>query len=434
VRAVDLIVKKRDGKRLTRDEIMWLIGGYAAGEIPDYQMAAWAMAVVCRGMDDAETTDLTLAMAESGAMLDLHDIAPVTIDKHSTGGVGDKTSLVLGPMCAALGLPMAKMSGRGLGFTGGTLDKLEAIPGMRVDLTTEEFRRAVAEVGLVIAGQSADLAPADRHLYALRDVTGTVESIPLIAASIMSKKLAAGTDCMVLDVKIGRGAFMKTIEDAGSLAETMVRIGTRAGRRVAAVLSTMEQPLGYAIGHAVEVQEAIAALRGYGPSDVIELCLTLGSQLLRLAGKASSLDEGQALLRQALDSGAAWNKFEQFVVNQGGSREAVEKPDRIPGAAYQEQVYATSAGVVGAIDALTLGLIVGELGGGRQHKGETIDLTVGIVLRRKVGEPVEEGQELAIVHARDRVSFESVHERVRQAFRIGDIPVTPPRLIYNTII
>ncbi len=433
MRAVDLIVKQRDGKRLTRDEIVWLIDGYVAGEIPDYQMAAWAMAVVCRGMDDVATADLTLAMAQSGEMLDLHDIAAVTIDKHSTGGVGDKTSLVLGPMCAALGLPMAKMSGRGLGFTGGTLDKLEAIPGMRVDLTAAEFRRAIAEVGLVIAGQSADLAPADRQLYALRDVTGSVESIPLIASSIMSKKLAAGADCIVLDVKVGRGAFMKLPEDARRLAEAMVRIGDHAGRRVAAVLSSMEQPLGYAIGNSLEVQEAIAALRGRGPGDLVDLSITLGAHLVKLAGKATSVDEGQAWLRKALESGAAWQKFARFVAHQGGSLEAVEEPERLPQAPYRAAVLAPRVGVVAAIDSLALGLLAGAIGAGRQRKGDVIDPAVGIVLKHKVGDPVVAGEELAVVHARDRVSFEAIQGRVRDAFALVDEPVSPPPLIYDTI-
>jgi pyrimidine-nucleoside phosphorylase len=433
MRAVDLIIKQRDGLGLTRDEIAWLIGAYTAGDVPDYQMAAWAMAVVCHGMDDRETADLTLAMAQSGAMLDLHDIAPLTIDKHSTGGVGDKTSLVLGPLCASLGLPMAKMSGRGLGFTGGTLDKLESIPSMRVDLAPAEFRAAVANIGLVIAGQTADLAPADRQLYALRDVTGTVDSLPLIAASIMSKKLAAGADCIVLDVKVGRGAFMKSLDDGRRLARTMVRIGAAAGRRCAAILSSMEQPLGRAIGNALEIREVIATLHGAGPSDLTEVCLALGAELVLLAGKADSLEQGRALLQASLESGAAWRKFRQFVTNQGGSAAALDDPERLPRAPYAEPIRAPAAGFVAAIDALELGLITGELGGGRQRKGDAIDPAVGIVLRKKVGDAVVAGEEWAVAHARDRESVDRVRERFHGAWTIQHSAVAAPPLIYETI-
>ncbi len=433
MRAVDLIIKKRDGARLSRGEIDWLIAGYVAGDVPDYQMAAWAMAVVCRGMDDDETADLTLAMARSGEMLDLHDIAPLTIDKHSTGGVGDKTSLVLGPMCASLGLAMAKMSGRGLGFTGGTLDKLESIPGMRVDLSAEAFRRAVADVGLVIAGQTADLAPADRQLYALRDVTGTVDSIPLIAASIMSKKLAAGADCIILDVKAGRGAFMKSLDDARRLAATMVRIGERAGRRVAAVLSSMEQPLGLAIGNAVEVREAIRTLHGHGPADLAELCVRVGAELVLLAGRASSTSEAEAMLRATLADGQAWAKFRAFVAQQGGSVAAIENPDQLPEAPFQEPITAGVSGHVQSIDALELALVAGELGGGRRRKGDQIDPAVGIVLSKKVGDEVQPGEALAVVHARDRAIVEQMRERVSGAYRIGLSRAEPPPLIYEIV-
>ena len=433
MRAVDIIIKKRDGGRLTREEIAWLIEGYVSGVVPDYQMAAWAMAVVWRGMDAQETADLTLAMARSGDMLDLHDIAPLTVDKHSTGGVGDKTSLVLGPMCAAIGLRMAKMSGRGLGFSGGTLDKLESIPGLQVDLSPAAFRRAVAEVGLVIAGQSADLAPADRQLYALRDVTGTVDSIPLIAASVMSKKLAAGADCIILDVKTGRGAFMKTLDDARRLAEAMVGIGRLAGRRVAAAITSMEQPLGRAVGNALEIREAIDTLEGQGPADLTDLCLTLGAHLALISGRAGSLDEGRALLQGALDSGAASRKWRQFVVNQGGDARAIDEPDRLPQAPIRVPVAAPADGHVAAIDSLTLGMVVNGLGGGRQRKTDLIDPAVGIVLGRKVGEPVRRGDVLATVHARDEASISEVRQRVEAAFTLVENAVQAPPLIYEVI-
>ena len=433
MRAVDLIIKKRDGGALTSEEIAWLIEHYTSGDVPDYQMAAWAMAVVLRGMDDRETADLTLAIARSGDMLDLHDVAPITVDKHSTGGVGDKTSLVLGPLAASVGLSVAKMSGRGLGFTGGTLDKLEAIPGFRVNLAIDEFRRSVGEIGLVIAGQSADLAPADKQLYALRDVTGTVESIPLIAASVMSKKLAAGADCIVLDVKVGQGAFMKTIDDARALAERMVAIGRHAGRNVAAVITSMDQPLGHAIGNALEVKEAIATLQGHGPSDFVELCLTLGAQLMLLAGKADSAEEAEDRLREALDSGAAWQIFRSFIANQGGDISVLDDPRLLPEATVVEPVHALHDGYITAIDALELGLIAGELGGGRQKKDDPIDYSVGIVIERKVGEFVAQGAPLATIHASRIEDVTRVHERVRAAFRLSSEATTPPPLVYEIV-
>jgi pyrimidine-nucleoside phosphorylase len=433
MRAVDLIIKKRDGEALTGEEIAWLIEHYTSGDVPDYQMAAWAMAVVLRGMDDRETADLTLAIARSGDMLDLHDVAPITVDKHSTGGVGDKTSLVLGPLVASVGLSVAKMSGRGLGFTGGTLDKLESIPGFRVNMTIDEFRRSVAEIGLVIAGQSADLAPADKQLYALRDVTGTVESIPLIAASVMSKKLAAGADCIVLDVKVGQGAFMKTIDNARALAERMVAIGRHAGRKVAAVITSMDQPLGHAIGNALEVKEAIATLQGHGPSDFVELCLALGTQLMLLAGKADSAEEADARLREALDSGAAWRTFRSFIANQGGDVSVLDEPRLLPEATVVEPVHAPHDGYIAQIDALELGLVAGELGGGRQKKDDPIDYSVGIVLERKVGEFVAQGAPLATIHASRIEDVARVHDRVQAAFRLSAEATPPPPLIYEIV-
>jgi pyrimidine-nucleoside phosphorylase len=433
VRAVDIIIKKRDGGALSAEEIGWLIDSYSAGRVGDEQMAAWAMAVVLRGMDERETGELTLAMARSGDQLDLHDIAPLTVDKHSTGGIGDKTSLLLGPLVAALGLPVAKMSGRGLGFSGGTIDKLESIPGMRTELGGEEFRRALREVGLVIAAQSLDLAPADKRLYALRDVTGTVESIPLIAASIMSKKLAAGADCIVLDVKVGSGAFMRTIEDARRLAAAMVGIGRHAGRRVAALISSMQQPLGLAVGNALEVREALAALRGHGPPDLVELCLALGAQLAMLAGAAASEDAARGRLREALASGAALEKFRQFVAFQGGDLAALDDPHGLPEAPVVVALPAPHSGVVTAIDGAALGNAVNQLGGGRMRKGDTIDPAVGLVLAAKVGQRIQAGEPLLHIHASGDAQAASVAPGLAAAYAIGDTPMPVDPLVYEVV-
>ncbi len=433
MRAVELIARKRDGGALSGDEIRWLIAGYAAGDIPDYQMSAWAMAVVLRGMDDRETTDLTIAMAHSGDMLDLHDLAPLTVDKHSTGGVGDKTTLLLAPLAAAVGLPVAKMSGRGLGFSGGTVDKLESIPGLRTDLSAEEFRRAVREVGLVVAAQSGDLAPADKKLYSLRDVTATVESIPLIAASVMSKKLAAGADCIVLDVKYGSGAFMHTLDDARRLARAMVAIGSHAGRRVSAVLSSMQQPLGFAVGNALEVREAIAALRGGGPADLVELCLTLGGQLVQLAGLRDNDEAARSLLRAAIASGAAWEKFTRMIAGQGGDLSYVEHPERLPSAPFTLDLQAPRAGHVAAIDGQALGLACNALGGGRARKEDSIDPRVGLVLAAKVGDYVAQGATLLTVHAAGEEDARLVAPRLLGAYSLSDAPVAAPALIEEIV-
>jgi pyrimidine-nucleoside phosphorylase len=433
MRAVDIIAKKRDGAALTSAEIAWLIAGYAAGDIPDYQMSAWAMAVVLRGMDDRETADLTIAMARSGDMLDLHDIAPLTVDKHSTGGVGDKTTLLLAPLAAAVGLPVAKMSGRGLGFSGGTVDKLESIPGLRTNLSADEFRRIVREVGLVVAAQSGELAPADKKLYSLRDVTATVESIPLIAASVMSKKLAAGADCIVLDVKYGSGAFMHTLDDARILARAMVAIGSHAGRRVSAVLSSMQQPLGFAIGNALEVREAISALRGGGPADLVELCLALGAQLVQLAKLRPSEDSARELLRQALDSGAAWEKFTHMIAGQGGDLAYVENPSRLPTAPAQIDLPAPRSGYVARIDGQTLGLVCNALGGGRVRKEDSIDPRVGMVLAAKVGNRVEQGAPLLTIHAASPEEAQRVSTRLLTAYTIASEPVAAPALVEEIV-
>jgi pyrimidine-nucleoside phosphorylase len=433
MRAVDCIVKKRDGGSLTRDELDWLIDGYTAGRIGDEQMAAWAMAVVLRGMDDRETADLTLAMARSGDQLDVHDIAPLTVDKHSTGGIGDKTSLVVAPLVAAAGMPVAKMSGRGLGFSGGTIDKLESIPGFRAELATAEFRAALRQAGLVIAAQSADLAPADRRLYALRDGTGTVESLPLIAASIMSKKLAAGADCIVLDVKCGAGAFMTTLADARRLAATMVAIGRHAGRRIAAVISSMAQPLGSMVGNALEVREALATLQGDGPADLVELCLTLGSELAVLAGRCADHAAARDLLRATLASGAAWRAFRGMVVAQGGDPAVLDDPARLPYAPHQALLAAPRSGIVQAIDGAALGHVVNRLGGGRSHKGAAIDHAVGLEMLVTLGDALDAGAPLLRIHAASPAAAAAEAPALLAAITIGTAPVAVPPLILELV-
>lgn len=433
MRTVDIIIKKRNGGTLSTEEINFLIEGYTKGSVADEQMSAWAMAVCLKGMDDRETADLTLAMARSGDWLDLHDVAPLTVDKHSTGGIGDKTSLVLGPLVSAAGMPVAKMSGRGLGFSGGTVDKLESIPGFRTELSSQEFRSSLTQIGMVIAAQSGDLAPADKRLYALRDVTGTVESIPLIAASVMSKKLAAGADCIVLDVKTGAGAFMRTREDARALAERMVAIGQHAGRRVAAAITTMEQPLGQNVGNALEVREAIATLRGHGPSDLVDLCVALGGELAALSGKAESVEAGRALVRQTLESGAAWEQFRRFIANQGGDLAYVDDADLLPKAPAVVALPAPRDGVVAAINGEELGNSVNELGGGRMRKEDTIDPAVGLALAAKVGDTVRAGEPLLHIHAASAEDAARVAPRLLAAYQIGAEPVAKPPLIYEIV-
>ncbi|NIK67642.1 pyrimidine-nucleoside phosphorylase [Paenibacillus sp. BK720] len=420
MRAVDLIQKKRDGGELTAKELTFLVDGYCDGDIPDYQMSAWAMAVLFRGMTPAETAALTLAMANSGDQVDLAPIAGVKVDKHSTGGVGDKTTLIIAPLVASVGVPVAKMSGRGLGHTGGTIDKLESIAGFQTELTREKFLEQVNELGLSVIGQSGNLAPADKKLYALRDVTATVESIPLIASSVMSKKIAAGADAIVLDVKTGSGAFMKTVEDSEKLAQAMVEIGTKVGRQTAAVISDMDQPLGFAIGNALEVREAIETLRGNGPADLTELCLTLGAHMVVLGGKASTVAEAKDLLQKQLDNGEALAKFKQFVEAQGGDVSVVDDVNRLPQAAVQIEVKAASAGFIAAIDAEELGIAAMLLGAGRATKEATIDYSVGITIRKKVGDAVSEGDTLAVLHVRAQDSaVEEVIAKVREAYAVA---------------
>ncbi|MBO7744028.1 pyrimidine-nucleoside phosphorylase [Paenibacillus sp. MWE-103] len=434
MRAVDIIHKKRNGGSLTNEELSFLIQGYSRGEIPDYQMSAWAMAVYFQGMNPEETAFLTLAMAESGDRVDLSPIRGIKVDKHSTGGVGDKTSLIIGPLVASCGVPVAKMSGRGLGHTGGTIDKMESMPGFRTELAREDFIAQVNDIGVAIIGQSGDLAPADKKLYALRDVTATVESIPLIASSVMSKKIAAGADAIVLDVKTGSGAFMKTLDDSERLAKAMVEIGTQVGRRTAALISDMDQPLGFAIGNALEVREAIQTLHGRGPDDLTELCIALASHMVVLGGQAANLKEAEAALREKLRSGEALAKFKAFVAAQGGDPAVGDDPALLPQAPVLVEVPAPKSGHVHAIQAEELGLAAMLLGAGRAMKDSVIDHAVGITLRRKVGEEVREGETIALLHVReDGDAAQAVLRRVQDAYAIGDEPAQPSPLLLSIV-
>ena len=431
MRAVDIIIRKRDRGELTREEIRFFVDGIAAGSIPDYQAAAWAMAVLLNGMTPRETTDLTLAMAQSGETLDLSGVVKIAVDKHSTGGVGDKTSLVVLPAVAACGLPVGKMSGRGLGFSGGTLDKMESIPGYRVDLSTEEFERQLKEIGLVLCGQSKDLAPADGKLYALRDVTGTVQSIPLIASSVMSKKIAGGAHAVVLDVKVGNGAFMSNLKDARMLADLMVKIGELAGRKVVALLSDMNQPLGCAVGNALEVREAIDTLRGGGPDDFREHCLRVAVRMLALGEVAADEQAGRALAEQSLADGSALAKFRQLVGAQGGDVSYVDDPAKLPRAALVRAVDAPRSGSLSQVQARAVGEASVALGAGRAQKGDPVDHAVGFVIHHKVGDRVEKGEPLFTVHASDQKRLDAAIASVLAAHVIVDHPVPPLPLFYE---
>ncbi|KAF6602564.1 MULTISPECIES: pyrimidine-nucleoside phosphorylase [unclassified Bacillus (in: firmicutes)] len=431
MRMVDLIVKKQNGKELTTEEIQFFVKGYTNGSIPDYQASALAMAIYFQDMTDRERADLTMAMVNSGETIDLSAIEGIKVDKHSTGGVGDTTTLVLAPLVAALGVPVAKMSGRGLGHTGGTIDKLEAIEGFHVELSKDEFIKLVNRDKVAVIGQSGNLTPADKKLYALRDVTGTVNSIPLIASSIMSKKIAAGADAIVLDVKTGAGAFMKTDEDAVNLAKAMVRIGNNVGRQTMAVISDMSQPLGFAIGNALEVQEAIDTLRGEGPEDLNELVLTLGSQMVVLAKKAETLEEARTKLQEVMKNGKALEKFKEFLSNQGGDASVVDEPSKLPQAAYKIDVPAKEAGVVSEIVADEIGVAAMLLGAGRATKEDEIDLAVGIMLRKKVGDTVEKGEPLVTLYA-NRENVDDVTAKVYDNIRISE-KAAAPKLIHTLI-
>jgi len=434
MRTVDLITKKRDGGELTEAEIRHLIQGYTDGTIPDYQMSALAMAIFFRGMTSSERADLTMAMVGSGDTIDLSAIGGIKVDKHSTGGVGDTTTLVLAPLVASIGVPVAKMSGRGLGHTGGTIDKLESIPGFHVEIGNEEFLGLVNRNGLAVIGQSDNLTPADKKLYGLRDVTGTVNSIPLIASSIMSKKIASGADAIVLDVKTGDGAFMKEMSEAEELAACMVDIGNRVGRRTVAVLSDMSQPLGNAIGNALEVKEAIDTLKGEGPADLTELCLVLGSHMAVLAGVAADRSEARALLEKAIADGSALGKFKAFLSAQGGDASVVDEPERLPSAEARIEVPAKKAGFVASIAAENMGLAAMLLGAGRATKESKIDLAVGIVLHKKIGDEVREGEALATIHANATGSVEEATAKIYESIVVRPEAVEPPPLIVGEIV
>lgn len=431
MRMVDIIEKKRDGQELTTAEINFFIEGYTKGEIPDYQASALAMAIYFQDMNDRECADLTRAMVESGDTIDLSAIDGVKVDKHSTGGVGDTTTLVLAPLVASLGVPVAKMSGRGLGHTGGTIDKLESIAGFHVELTREQFIDLVNRDKVAVIGQSGNLTPADKKLYALRDVTGTVNSIPLIASSIMSKKIAAGADAIVLDVKTGDGAFMKTQEDAEELAHAMVRIGNHVGRKTIAIISDMSQPLGFAIGNALEVKEAIETLQGKGPKDLTELVLTLGSQMVILAGKAKTSEEAKEMLLDAIHSGKALAKFKEFLANQGGDASIVDDLTKLPQAKYKIELPAKQSGYISRMVADEIGVASMILGAGRATKEDVIDLAVGLVLHKKVGDKVEEGESILTIYS-NRENVEDVKQKLYDNIFIADTATTPT-LIHTVI-
>ena len=434
MRMVDLIVKKRQGEELTDEEIRFWIKGYVSGDIPDYQTSAMTMAILFKGMNKREVSTLTDAMEHSGDVLDLSAIKGIKVDKHSTGGVGDKTSLVLGPMVAACGAPMVKLSGRGLGHTGGTLDKLESIPGLTTSLSEEEFIKQVNEIGIAIAGQTKNLVPADKKMYALRDVTGTVESIPLIAASVMSKKLAAGTDGILLDVTVGNGAFMKNIDDARVLAKLMVEIGTRLNRNTIAVLSNMNEPLGLAVGNSLEVKEAVASLHGNGPEDLMELCYTAGSLMLVQSKIAKDTDEARKMLENAITSGKAFEKFLLMVKAQGGDASYIENPEKFEVAKNQVEVFSNKEGYVKSINALEIGLSSMRLGGGRSTMDDVIDMSAGIMLNKKVGDTVKKGELLCVLHTnKDAQVYNEIAKDVLNSFEIVDEFVAKENVIKEII-
>jgi pyrimidine-nucleoside phosphorylase len=430
MRAVDIIIKKREKGELTGEEIKFFVDSFTRGETPDYQVAAWAMAVLLNGMTPRETTDLTLAMAHSGEILDLSKIVDIAVDKHSSGGVGDKTTFVVLPVVAACGLPVGKMSGRGLGFSGGTLDKIESIPGYRVDLTTDEFKQQLKEFGIVLTGQSLDLAPADGKLYALRDVTGTVQSIPLIASSIMSKKIAAGAQAILLDVKVGLGAFMENLDEARALSYLMINIGKLAGRQVVTLLSDMNQPLGAAVGNALEVVEAIDTLHGGGPLDFREHCLHVSAQMLVMGRRSPDIQSARRLAEDAISSGSAFEKFRVLVAAQSGDVSFLDDPQKFPKAKFTGMVNADRSGYLNMVHARIIGEASVALGAGRARKGDPVDHAVGFVIHRKVGDHVEQNQPLLTIYADDEAKLAEARLGVRAAFGWSDQPVPPLPLFY----
>ncbi len=430
---VDLILKKREGESLSAAEIQWMIQGYVAGEIPDYQISALMMAIYFKGMESQETQELVKAMINSGDTIDLSGINGVKVDKHSTGGVGDKTSIVLGPMVAATGVPVGKLSGRGLGHTGGTLDKLESFTGLKVEIAMADFIADVNRIGIAIAGQTANLVPADKKLYALRDVTGTVENVSLIAGSIMSKKLAAGCDAIVLDVKTGSGAFMKTVEDSFALAKEMVQIGELMGKQTIACVTDMNQPLGNAIGNALEVKEAIAALRGEGPEDLMELCLTLGSEMVVFGGKASNLADARQLLEESISSGTALNKLRELVEAQGGDPKQVDDPNLLPEAKYSIELKAPQGGFVQSLEALQVGHASMLLGAGRETKDSIIDLGAGILLKKKAGAKIEKGDVLAVLYTNSEEKLANATQELLHAYAFSDTEPEARPLVFGRV-
>jgi pyrimidine-nucleoside phosphorylase len=433
LRALDIIIKKRDGLELTREEIKFFVDGFTRGEIQEYQVSAWAMAVLLRGMTDRETTDLTLAMAHSGEVLDLSNVVDIAVDKHSTGGVGDKTTLVAEPAVAACGLPVGKMSGHGLGFSGGTLDKLESIPGYRTNLTRDEFLHQLKTLGIVLTGQSADLAPADGKLYALRDVTGTVQSIPLIASSVMSKKIAAGAQAIVLDVKVGLGAFMQTLDEARRLSELMVAIGKLSDRRVVALLSDMNQPLGQAVGNALELREAIDTLHNQGPQRFLQHCLEVAGYMLVVGNKAATLEEGRELASRAIKEGRAWETFRALVAAQGGDLTVIDHPERLPDASLVEEVFVPEDGWISEVNARIVGETSVMLGAGREKKGDPIDLGVGILVLVKVGDKVKRGQLAYKIFANQSGLIPPARTALLDALKISSSLVEPLPLFYGVV-
>lgn len=432
-RFVDLIHRKKEGKALEPREIQNMIRQYVLGEIPDYQMSAMLMAVCFQGMDDEELTALTLAMRDSGDIVDLSRIEGIKVDKHSTGGVGDKTTLVIGPLVAACGVPVAKMSGRGLGFTGGTLDKLESIPGFRIDLSEDEFFAAVKDTGISVIGQTGNLAPADKLLYALRDVTGTVESIPLIASSIMSKKLAAGSDRILLDVTTGSGAFIKDVEQSRELARRMVAIGKGAGRETVAMLTSMDEPLGYAVGNSLEVKEVIQTLQGSGPEDLNEVCLALAGMMLSLGKEGLTYEEGRKLAEKTLQSGAAYEKFAAMVKGQGGDLSFIENPELFEQAKLQGEVRAKENGYLGSMDTEGIGITAGLLGAGRETKESRIDHSAGIIMKKKLGDRVQKGDVVAELYTAEKERLMKASAYMEGCFRISEAKPEPIKLIVDII-